>query len=123
MNPETIRSAFPYLFEVVPNLPRDKQRGGYAMKHDVERLLSRYVSQDELQSALEHIPHRISPRGLRTLELGADCYFSVKPKFNMLWLLRGETERPKGARKAHWEAYQTAVEWAKALPTSPASAT
>jgi hypothetical protein len=106
MNPDLIRACVPHLYEVVPRR-RDKQRSSYAMKHDVEYLLDEYVSNTELKEALmRSIPHTWGEPNFS---------FHVKPKFDLFWLRSPPTVRPKGARKSHWEAYQSALAWVKSL--------
>lgn len=130
MTPETIRACVPLLYEVAPRLPdlfdltalradhrkwKNAKRSSYAMKHDVEYLLGRYVSNEELKEAL-----RSSVR--YSFEGGTPNYmFVVKPKFDLFWLRVRPTERPKGARKAQWEAYQTALSLAPQETGDPVS--
>lgn len=115
MNPETIKSCVPYLYTVAIDLIPSRCRSSYAMKHDVEHLLDQYVSNDELKSALADMMYY---RGGSPTD--NNLYFAVKPKFDLHWLRSPPKTRPKGARKTHWEAYQTALEWAKAPRASPA---
>lgn len=107
MKTESILAAFPYLYELSPT----NSRSSYAMKHDVERLLGEYCSMEELQTALMSSVR--FERGVPRRDNGpTEWAFYVKPKFEMVWLFNQTTTRPKGARKTHWEAYQTALAWA-----------
>ena len=125
MKPETIVSAFPYLYENVRPLHRDYSttRSSYAMKHDVEHLVDEYCAEQELKDALrDTIPFHV---GTPTTYGEVSWGFYVKPKFDLFWLRVKPTSRPKGARLARWEAYQTALAWATqhhASQTAPAPA-
>jgi hypothetical protein len=78
-------------------------RGAYGMKHNVEDLLGRYVSTEELVRAGQ-VTHRI-----RIDNVGRTTGFYVKERFPMEWLWEKVTTRPKGAKTAHWDAYQSAL--------------
>lgn len=103
MEPETIRACVPLLYTQPADPSPGTYRSSYAMKHDVEHLLERYVSNDDLKGALRDTVYYRSDRG------DANFYFCVKPKFDLHWLRSPPTTRPKGARKSHWEAYQFAL--------------
>jgi hypothetical protein len=121
MKPETILAAFPLLYTLDPRLSDEKARSSYAMKHDFEHLYDEYCSNENLKDALrETVPFL---RGHPNTYGEVNLFFSVKPKFELFWLRSKPTERPKGARKAHWEAYLAALDWAKTHPASPAAAT
>jgi hypothetical protein len=79
-------------------------RGAYGMKHDVEDLLMRYVSTEELVRAGQVTFTRHTDEANRTLG------FYVKECFPMEWLWNRVKTRPKGAKSVHWEAYQTALQ-------------
>jgi hypothetical protein len=107
MKAETIVSAFPYLYENSTT----NQRSSYAMKHDMEYLFDEYCSDEEVKEAFrDSVPHR----PLLPTHFGQVSWlFSVKPKFELFWLRSPPSTRPKGARKTQWEAYQTALAWAR----------
>ena len=78
-------------------------RGAYGMKHNVEDLLGRYVSTEELVRAGQ------VTYGIRVDECSRTTGFYVKERFPMEWLWEKVTTRPKGAKTAHWDAYQSAL--------------
>jgi hypothetical protein len=110
MKPETLVSAFPYLYLSAPNIPRSHARYASQVTHDFTSLLNEPCSAEEVRSALSgkvgyHTtdPHNTHP---------VSYYFWVKPKFDLYWLTTKPTTRPKGAPTERWEAYQTALAWA-----------
>ena len=111
MKTETILAAFPHLYVVAHDLVPTRRLSSYAMKHDVERLLGEYCSNEELKEALREplLSHEGTPNRWGEVNL----FFGVKPKFEMFWLMGKPTTRPRGARKSHWEAYQSALAWAR----------
>jgi len=101
-----------YLYDLknVPYYP--SHRSSYGMKHEVEDLLGKYVSNDDLiRCGISlGLPHRV----------GYPNYtFFLKSKFPPMWLTNRVTTRPKGARKDQWAAYQTALDWATTRQASP----
>lgn len=92
-----------------PDWDNKHRQSAYGVKHEVEAIYGKYVSTEQLiQTAIFARHNYHEDEGL-----------FLKPRFPMLWLLNKVSTRPKGARKAHWEAYQKALEWAKANPPSP----
>lgn len=79
-------------------------RGAYGMKHDVEDLLGRYVSTEDLVRAGQVTFTRHTDEADRTLG------FSVKERFPMTWLWNEVKTRPRGAKQGEWDAYQTALQ-------------
>lgn len=78
----------------------------YGVKHEVETLLGKYVSTEQLIQTAIFARHNYDE----------DEGFFAKPKFPMVWLWNKATVRPKGAKKAHWEAYQRAIQAPRPAP-------
>ena len=86
------------------------QMGAYQIKHDIETVFGKYVS---TETAIQTCLFARLPSDREDHPT-----FYLKPKFQLGWLWNRVTTRPKGARKAEWEAYQRVLEL-KANPPSP----
>ena len=112
-------AVLPLLYEVSTT----SHLGAYGMKHDVEDVLGRYVSTEELVRAGQ--VSFITKRGENNWSNQVKCDangrvigFYVKERFPLTWLWNKATTKPKGAKQVHWDAYQ-AVLAEKARRASP----
>lgn len=114
-----VRAVLPLLYEI----SKTSHLGAYGMKHDVEDVLGRYVSTEELVRAgnVSFIAKRRYDRWDNATKHDANgrvIGFYVKERFPLTWLWNKATTKPKGAKQVHWDAYQ-AVLAEKARRASP----
>lgn len=95
------------------------------LKENVEALyakaeLATYISRGDVEAAIggrQMYPARLD----RFIDRPAPVWhFNVRPRFPMTWLANNVKDRPKGARKVEWLAYQDALDWARLRQVSQA---
>lgn len=101
--------------------------GAYGMKHDVEDVLGRYVSTEELVRAgqvsfVKKAPGKEASFYTKSDDNGRTTGFYVRERFPLTWLWNKIKTKPRGAKKVHWDAYQ-AVLAEKTRRATPAVAT
>lgn len=101
-------------------------RSAHSVKYDVEYLyseagLTTYLPKSDVETALPLFFPGMPVWDLTEGEGKRGQMFNANARFPMEWLWNRVKTRPKGARKAHWEAYQNALAWATRRPGSPAA--
>jgi hypothetical protein len=120
---EDVRAILPLLYETDAR----GHLGAYGMKHDVEDVLGRYVSTEELVRAgqvsfITRNHHGRWRNQSKSDARGRTIGFYVKERFPLTWLWNKVTTRPKGAKTTEWDAYQAVLaekERRASLPASP----
>jgi hypothetical protein len=94
---QLIQQVIPLLYEPRPNKHRTYARSSYGIKHDVERSLDFYVTNDELIEAMVGLdyPHKVGD---------PNYTFYVKSKFPFS-MNNAPSLRPKYCKKEEWENY------------------